>query len=274
LKANPVNRASAQPPGVVIGVSPPGGSQLKRGSPVTLMISKGVNLATVPKVTGIPLDQARALLTAHGLKIGGQTETNDLAPAGTVIAQNPAAAATAPAGSSVDLTLSKGPKDVLVPDLTGQDLTTAKQTLANDNLKLGTIRRVPSSDQPLGSVVSNDPPGGTQHPEGSTVNILLSSGLPKVIMPEVYGHTSEQAAQEIQNVGLVPRPPSSFPTNDPNLDNTVRKTSPQPGTPVNKGSSVIISVYRYTATPTDTTTTDTTTTPGPTPQNQNQNQNP
>jgi beta-lactam-binding protein with PASTA domain len=58
----------------------------------------------------------------------------------------------------------------------------------------------------------------------------------------------------------VPRTPSTFPTNDPALDGTVRKTSPQPGKRVTEGSSVIISVYAYTAPTTDTTTTDTTTT--------------
>ncbi len=274
LTARPVNRASSQAPGVVIGVSPPGGRQVKIGSSVTLLISKGVNLETVPKVTGMTLQEATALLTQHGLKIGNQSETNDLSTAGTVIAQTPVAAATAPVGSSVDLTISKGPKDALVPDLTGQDLPTAQQNLAAAKLKPGTIRRVPSTDQPSGAVVSNDPPGGTQAPEGSTVNILLSTGPPKVIMPEVYGDTAEVAAQKIQDRGLVPRTPSDFPTNDPALDNTVRKTSPQPGTPVNQGSTVIISVYRYTAPTTDTTTTDTTTTPvtpNTIPQGQNQN---
>ena len=93
-------------------------------------------------------------------------------------------------------------------------------------------------------------------------------------MPEVYGLKSADAAQKIQDAGLVPRPPSSFPTNDPSLDDTVRKTSPQQGTPVREGSNVIISVYRYTAPTTDTIPTDTTTTPaspGTTPQGQNQN---
>jgi serine/threonine-protein kinase len=272
LKANPVTRASSQPPGVVIGVSPPGGRQVKVGSSVTLLISKGVSLVTVPKITGMTLQEATAALTQKGLKIGNQTETNDLAAAGTVIAQNPTAAATAPAGSSVDLTISKGPKDTLVPDLTGQDLATAQQTLTDSKLKPGTIRRVASTAQPAGSVLSNDPPGGTQAPEGSTVNIILSSGPKKVVMPEVYGLTSAEAMQKIQDAGLVPRTPSSFPTNDPNLEDTVRKTSPQPGTPVREGSTVIISVYHYTApttVPTDTTTAPVT--PDTTPQGQNQN---
>jgi beta-lactam-binding protein with PASTA domain/predicted Ser/Thr protein kinase len=269
LTARPVTRASPQSPGVVIGVSPPGGKQVKVGSSVTLLISQGVNLVTVPKITGMTLQDATALLGQKGLKIGDQTETNDLAAAGNVIAQDPVAAATAPAGSSVAITVSKGPKDTLVPDLTGQDLATAQQTLAGAKLKPGTIRRIASNDQPAGSVLSNDPPGGTQAPEGSPVNMVLSSGPKKVVMPEVYGDTAEVAAQKIQDAGLVPRAPSSFPTNDPALDNTVRKTSPQPGTPVREGSSVIISVYRYTAPSTDTTTTDTTpTTPDTTPQNQ------
>jgi beta-lactam-binding protein with PASTA domain len=272
LKAVPRVRASSKDPGDVVAVSPPGGSRLKTGASVILYISKGVTVRTVPKITDMTLADATALLTQHGLTIGDQNSVNDLADAGTVIAQDPAAGSTAPLGSAVAVTVSKGPKDVLVPDLTGQDLATATQNLTDAKLKAGTIGHVSSSSQPAGSIVSNDPPGGTQAPEGSTVNILLSSGRPKVTMPEVYGQKAEDAAQAIQNAGLVPRSPSDFPTNDPALDDTVRKTSPQPGTVVQQGSKVIISVYRYAApttdtTSTDTTTTDTTTTPGATPQN-------
>ena len=157
--------------------------------------------------------------------------------------------------------MSKGPKDVLVPDLTGQDEQTAVETLKAAHLTEGHVGRTPSSDQPVGVVVSNDPPGGTQAAEGSAVDILLSSGRPLKVMPQVYGESADQAAQDIQTAGLVPRPPSFVPTTDPNLDGKVRKTSPEPGKMVREGSPVIISVWAYTAPTTDTTgTTDTTTT--------------
>jgi eukaryotic-like serine/threonine-protein kinase len=269
LKAVRVNRASPQDPGKVIGVTPVGGQRLKRGATVTLLVSKGVTNKTVPTITGMTLQDATALLQQRGLVLGDQSEKNDLADAGTVIVQDPAAGAIAPVGSSVNVTLSKGPKDVLVPDLTGQDEPTAKANLEQAGLKEGRVGRVASSDQPSGLVVSNDPPGGTQAPEGSTVNLLLSSGKPLVQMPQVYGEDADQAAQDIQTAGLVPRNPSYVATTDPALDNKVRKTSPEPGRMARAGSGVIISVWSYTAPSTGTTATDTTatdTTPVTTPQ--------
>ena len=272
LKVISQTRASTALPGVVIEVLPPGGSRVRTGSTVTLIVSQGVTTKTVPKITGLSLTDATTLLQQHGLQIGDQPiEKNDIAEAGTVIIQDPAAGATATAGSSVNVTVSKGPKDVLVPDLTGQDKATAIDTLTQYGLHLGAVHFAASATQPAGTVVSNDPPGSTQAPDGSAVNIVLSSGPPRATMPEVYGLKIADAIQQIQNAGLVPRDPSSFPTNDPALDGTVRKTSPQPGVSnLRQGSKVIISVYAYTAPTTDTTTTDTTTapvTPATTPQN-------
>jgi eukaryotic-like serine/threonine-protein kinase len=258
LKANRVQQASGQDPGTVLRLAPAGGVRVRTGSTVRLFVSKGRDTETVPKITSMTVTEATALLTAHGLAVGDRTDQNDLSAAETVIAQDPAAGSVAAKGSAVDITVSKGPKDVPVPDLTGQDEQTARSNLERAGLVEGTVRRAPSLDQPAGVVISTDPPGDTQQPEGSKVDLLLSSGAPKVTMPEVYGRPIDEAAQLIRDAGLVPRTPSDFPTSDPALDGTVRKTSPQPGVPARKGSSVIIIVYTYV--PPDTTTTDTTTT--------------
>jgi serine/threonine protein kinase/beta-lactam-binding protein with PASTA domain len=260
LKVITQQEASAKDPGTVLRVSPPGGQQVNTGSSVRLFVSKGQDTKTVPKITGMTIADATALLTQHSLTLGNQTEKNDLAVAGTVIAQDPAAGAVAPVNSSVNVTVSKGPQSVNVPDLTGQDEKTAQANLKVAKLTEGAVHHVPSASQPAGTVVSTDPAADTQAPEGSPVILVLSTGPPKVTMPEVYGKSAADAAQAIQDAGLVPRTPSTFPTNDPALDGTVRKTSPQPGKRVTEGSSVIISVYAYTAPTTDTTTTDTTTT--------------
>jgi eukaryotic-like serine/threonine-protein kinase len=259
LKVTPVQEASAKDPGTVLRVAPPGGQQVNTGSSVRLFVSKGQDTKTVPKITGMTIADATALLTQHSLTLGNQTEKNDLAIAGTVIAQDPAAGAIAPVNSSVNVTVSKGPNSVNVPDLTGQDEQTAQANLKTAKLTEGAVHHAPSTAQPAGTVVSTDPAADTQAPEGSPVILVLSTGPPKVTMPEVYGKSAADAAQAIQDAGLVPRTPSTFPTNDPALDGTVRKTSPQPGKRVTEGSSVIISIYAYTAPTTDTTTTDTTT---------------
>ena len=122
LKSSIKGLSSSQAPGNVLRADPSGGSVVKVGSTVTLFVSTGLKLATVPSLKGMTVQQATAALTARGLKYGDETDTNDLATAGTVIKQDPVAGSTAPRGSAVAVTVSSGPKQVGVPDLRGQDL--------------------------------------------------------------------------------------------------------------------------------------------------------
>jgi beta-lactam-binding protein with PASTA domain len=254
--------ASSQPPGNVLRVDPSGGTVVKPGSTVTLFVSTGLKLATVPALKGMTVQQATAALNSRGLQYGDETDMNDLATAGTVIKQDPVAGSTAPRGSSVAVTVSSGPKQVGVPDLRGQDLPTAKANLAAVGLRVGNINHTSSTSQPANTIISTDPPGDTQQPQGSAVNLLFSSGIPKVPMPDVVGLSVADAITKIQNVGLVPRTPSPITVTDPAQDGKVQVTSPAAGVPSRVGTPVIIRVGSYTA-PTDTTTTDTTTTAAP-----------
>jgi eukaryotic-like serine/threonine-protein kinase len=255
---------SSADPGNVLRAVPRGGSSVKPASTVTLYVSTGLKLVAVPPLKGMTKDQATAALQARGLQYGVETDTNDLATAGTVIKQAPLAGSTAAKGSSVAVTVSSGPKSVGVPDLRGEDLPTAKANLLKAGLTVGTISQTSSTDQPSGTIISTDPPGDTQKPEGSAINLLFSSGVPTVSMPDVVGETADQAAQDIQTAGLVPRAPTPLAVTDPAQNGLVQKTSPTAGRVVRQGSPVIIRVGAYTTPGTDTTTTDTTTT-GTTP---------
>ena len=78
----PINRASEQDPGLVIGIAPRGGQQVAAGSSVTLYISKGVTV--IDRAEDHP-DDGRGRDDAadqHGLTVGDQTEKNDLADQG------------------------------------------------------------------------------------------------------------------------------------------------------------------------------------------------
>src|SRR5205085_8338365 len=67
-----VPRDSAKPPGNVVAQKPGGGAQLKAGSPVTLVVSRGKGSVAVPNVVGIPVTQAVTHLAAAGLQANRQ----------------------------------------------------------------------------------------------------------------------------------------------------------------------------------------------------------
>lgn len=117
--------ASLKPAGVVVEQRPEAGSLLLEGSTVVIVVSTGQARAIVPSVTGMLLEAAQARLAAAGLKAEVTYTSND-APAGTVLAQDPAASGVVVRGSAVRLSVSSGP----LPDTTTTTSTTITETAA------------------------------------------------------------------------------------------------------------------------------------------------
>ena len=69
-----------------------------------------INLGTVPKVTDLPIETARASLAEHKLQVRVFEQTSSTVPKGRVIDQGPAAGSPAEANDLVNLTVSKGPQ--------------------------------------------------------------------------------------------------------------------------------------------------------------------
>ena len=96
--------------GSVISQNPAGGSSVLPGSAVTLLVSSGPVLVTVPTVVNSTQAAAQSAITTAGLTNGTVTTANSATVAsGSVISQNPAGGATAAAGSAVTLVVSSGP---------------------------------------------------------------------------------------------------------------------------------------------------------------------
>ncbi len=83
-------RDADQPEGEVIGQDPGGGSRLKRGTTITIIVSTGAGSVIVPSVIGQTEVAAAANLTGRGLNVSIQTETTeDESEDGRVIDQAP-----------------------------------------------------------------------------------------------------------------------------------------------------------------------------------------
>ncbi|WP_449489261.1 Stk1 family PASTA domain-containing Ser/Thr kinase [Streptomyces lavendulae] len=159
--------------GSVIETNPLGGNKRAPDTAIALVVSKGRPIP-VPAVTGKPLDQARAALEAVGLTAQAAPEqVNSPSPAGTVVGQSVGAGASAAAGDAVTLTVSKGPRQVLVPDVTNQDVDPARKTLEALGFKVKVDRPFLSFSN---TVESQSVPAGQGAPEGSTIT-LKTKGL-------------------------------------------------------------------------------------------------
>jgi serine/threonine-protein kinase len=94
-------------------------------------------------------------------------------PKGQVIAQDPAAGATVDEGSRVTITVSRGPKKVRVPEVVGQDRSSATATLRDAGLSVRVVERESESDDE-DTVIRQSPPGGTSVNEGTSVTIFVA----------------------------------------------------------------------------------------------------
>jgi eukaryotic-like serine/threonine-protein kinase len=118
---------SRRPKGVVISQAPQAGAILSRGSTVALSVSGGPPKTGVPDVVGLRAAEAVSKLDAAGLKVEQKTVASSK-PAGTVVAQRPAAGEQAARGTTVVLEVSKGPQRVAVPDVAGEKAADAGST--------------------------------------------------------------------------------------------------------------------------------------------------
>jgi beta-lactam-binding protein with PASTA domain len=230
---------SARAQGTVVRQSPGARTVVTRGTPVSLSVSAGppadqqadtpgitappprqqqqeprVPQVSVPDLAGMSRREARAVLLTRGLVLGSADSAWADLPAGTVVAQRPAAGARVLPGSSVRVTLARAParepvdppppagqeERVEVPDLFGAPLDQVRARLRGARLTLGGVDTI-ASTRPGGTVVGQQPAAGVRVAPGTAVSLALAQPA-LVTVPRVVGRTPEAAAQALRAAGL------------------------------------------------------------------------
>ncbi|MDN6199064.1 Stk1 family PASTA domain-containing Ser/Thr kinase [Corynebacterium flavescens] len=159
--------------GNAIRINPAAGSELQKNSSVTLTVSSGKETTDVPDVTGMTLQEASAALSEAGLLLNDNvSETNDDAPAGQIISQDPAGGSQLSKGSKIRVTVSKGKETFTVPDVTGMDRDRAVSTL--EEMRFQVNVRMVDSQEPENRVISMTN-RGEKLAAGDTVTIDVSN---------------------------------------------------------------------------------------------------
>lgn len=186
------------PRGKVIRVNPAEGSELQKNSSVTLTVSSGKEVTEVPDITGMKLDEATTALEEAGLELNTDVEqVNDEAPAGEIISQNPAGGAQLSKGSKVRVTVSKGQKEVSVPDVSGMDRDRAVDMLSSMDFDV-TVHSVDSElpENQVLRVVEK----GQKLPKGSQVTLEVSNAM-LIQAPDITHSTQQEAESALRAKG-------------------------------------------------------------------------
>lgn len=160
---------------VVIRQNPPANDELAEGGTVTIFVSKGTEKVRVPDLRQKSVDEARRLLEAEGLTLGGigQEPSTEFAE-GTVIRQDPAPTTNVDRGTSVSVVVAQEPEQVQLPSVIDLDATTARDKLSA--LGFDVLSEGVNDDAPAGQVVDQSPAPDTLVEPGSTVTITVSLG--------------------------------------------------------------------------------------------------
>ncbi len=98
-------------------------------TPIILTISKGPDQKVMPSVVGKSYDDAYKQLYDMGFLDISPKDVESNEPAGTVLQQTPEADTLQAITTPIELQVSKGPKTVTMPDLTGQTFEAAQKQL-------------------------------------------------------------------------------------------------------------------------------------------------
>jgi serine/threonine-protein kinase len=250
----------------VISQNPGPGVRVQKQQIVTLVVSTGIAKTKVPATANLPLAQAQTELANAELKVATKNSTSKTVQQGYVISSDPKADAEVAVGSIVTLTVSTGPKQVVVPSVVGEQFANADSALKGAGF--GVSKSDVANAAPVGQVVSQSPGGGTEAAAGSTVSVTVSTGPQLVPVPDVTQDSQSEATQLLQQAGFQVSVVQQDVT-DPTQDKLVLAQNPTSGgKPQQQGSTVTITVGHLvtappaaTTTTTPTTTTTTTTTP-------------
>ncbi len=162
----------------VISQDPTAGQKVKTGREIKVIISKGPEMAEIPRVIGAEIGEAEILLNNEGFKVGLTEKVFDEKYAADLVtSQSPKPGTMAEKGSKVDLMISKGESErISMPDLIGMKLDDALQALKDNDLTRGQIKRQESSEYVADQVIFQDTEPGVLIDAKTQVNLTVSLG--------------------------------------------------------------------------------------------------
>ena len=161
---------STIPKGLVISSNPSNGQKVKRDTPVTILVSKGVEEIAFTTYVGQSGDQAQNELTDAGFNVKSSFAYSETIAAGAVISQTPAGLVSAPKGSTITLVVSKGSKFVFIPNVYSIETSKAIAALKDLGLKVK-VRSM--GKKSVKNVTNVSPKVGTKVLRGTVVTITV-----------------------------------------------------------------------------------------------------
>ncbi|MEM9605807.1 MAG: protein kinase [Actinomycetota bacterium] len=193
----------------VVSTDPGPGTELAEGESMTVVVSDGPRPVDLDDLRGLDVNAAADQLIALGLELGGTPGRNDedieadvvleVEVDGQIVTDFPISITP---GSRVDLVISAGPEDRVVPDLRTATLETAAARLAEESLVLAEAEPQFSETVEEGRIIEHAPLPGDRIERDGTVTVTVSKGPDRRAVPVLENLSVDQARGELEAVGL------------------------------------------------------------------------
>lgn len=146
---------------------------VKAKTTVKIVVSKGVDIKKVPKLTGLKYDKAEAALTEQSLVVEKIEETSEKVEADYVIKQDPAQGTELNSGDTVKVYVSTGVKQITMEYVVGKTEKDAKSQLTKLGFEVNVIYEEDTTKDD-GVVLKQSIDTGAQVKDGSKVTLTIN----------------------------------------------------------------------------------------------------
>ncbi|MER5492520.1 Stk1 family PASTA domain-containing Ser/Thr kinase [Streptomyces sp. LE64] len=196
----------------------------------------------VPNLVGEKLSVAEERVDNARLKSTVTRKPCEDQPKDNVCAQDPAPGTEVDENEVITLTVSTGAPKVAVPNVIGDDIEAATDRLEEKGYDFKVETEFKQSEEPVGSVLDQDPSSGTEVEKGSTITLTVAKARERVAVPDLAGQTCDAAKQQLQDNNLVG---TCTEVESSEVEaGKVLAQSPTAGTPVVPGSTVSVQIAK------------------------------
>ncbi|MFN3479593.1 MAG: PASTA domain-containing protein [Thermodesulfovibrionales bacterium] len=157
----------------------------------------------VPELRGLSLPEANSLVSKRGLylKVEGE-EYDPVIPPGHISRQDIPSNNKVKENRGIKVFISKGPKALLTPEVTGLSIDEAESVILKNGIRLAKVIYVHSETIENGKVIAQRP--DPEERPGDTVSLIVSAGpYQKVFFcPDFIGKDEKEADDIAERLGL------------------------------------------------------------------------
>lgn len=238
----------------IISISPSSGI-IEAGQSIHVIYSAGPEYVACPNLIGATYNEAAGILLGSALNMGMTSYAySDSIEANRIMDQQYAPGTVLKNGTTVSITVSKGPEMVEVLSVAGKKLEDAKKTLEEAGFVVE-VTEVYDAEIESGYVIEQDLEAGTTVKKGETIVLTVSKGG-ETILPVLKDAGEKEATDVLKGMGYTVNVIFED-TDDYNLNKIVKSMSPDGGTSLEPGSEVTLIVYRYVAPETEPSSSET-----------------